>query len=204
MACTVTVGTPVQFTSTPGGGRPPYTFAWTFGVAGETSAEQNPTHTFTEAGNYLCVLVVTDLCGNTKQANVLVEVAEEPAEPSDSCAAAVTAGAVALDATHGATIPAGATNHWWYLGVNSTGVSQSVCVASSGLGSPGVAAWGITYTGASCAGIGTEGNVTGAGCNCGFNWPNGNGFWLNFINPTGSDVAYQFQATTSPPPCPPL
>ncbi|MEV6493451.1 PKD domain-containing protein, partial [Actinoplanes sp. NPDC051633] len=49
------------------------TYAWTFGD-GATSAEANPTHTYTEAGNYTAQLTVTNPKGRTAVANVPVTV----------------------------------------------------------------------------------------------------------------------------------
>jgi hypothetical protein len=41
----------VSFTGFASGGTTPYTWAWTFGDGG-TAVVQNPTHTYTTAGNY--------------------------------------------------------------------------------------------------------------------------------------------------------
>ncbi|MEV4345024.1 ThuA domain-containing protein [Actinoplanes sp. NPDC049596] len=49
------------------------TYAWAFGDGG-TSNEANPTHTYTEAGNYTAQLTVTNLRGRTAVANVPVTV----------------------------------------------------------------------------------------------------------------------------------
>lgn len=112
MACSGAAPLTVNFTSTPGGGVPPYTYLWTFGVAGETSTEQNPTYTFTEAGNYLCVLVITDLCGNTKQVNVLVEVTGAP--PGPTCETAAAAGDVPVSVSGTITTDPSGDAYLWY------------------------------------------------------------------------------------------
>jgi outer membrane protein assembly factor BamB len=57
------VGVPVQFTGTLLGGIPPYTCHWDFGD-GTTSIQQNPTHNYTDAGNYTATFTVTDTTGN--------------------------------------------------------------------------------------------------------------------------------------------
>ena len=49
----------VSFSAQATGGEPPYMFAWVFGD-GRTSNEQNPAHTYTEAGSYRVVLWVRD------------------------------------------------------------------------------------------------------------------------------------------------
>lgn len=55
----------------PDGG--PITYAWTFGDGGE-STEPNPTHTYTEPGNYTAQLTVTNDSGRTAVANVPITV----------------------------------------------------------------------------------------------------------------------------------
>jgi hypothetical protein len=49
----------IQFIGFATGGTEPYTWEWDFGD-GETSTEQNPTHAYTEAGEYTATLTVTD------------------------------------------------------------------------------------------------------------------------------------------------
>jgi len=51
----------------------PLTFAWDFGD-GAGSTELNPTHTYTEEGNYTAILTVTDALGRTGTANVTISV----------------------------------------------------------------------------------------------------------------------------------
>jgi hypothetical protein len=50
------------------GGSKPYTYLWNFGDATPTSTEQNPTHTYSQAGNYTVTLTVTDSDGTTQEA----------------------------------------------------------------------------------------------------------------------------------------
>jgi PKD repeat protein len=52
----------VDFTGSAEGGSPPYTYEWNFGD-GHTSKEQNPTHTFTQNGDFLVTLTVKDDMG---------------------------------------------------------------------------------------------------------------------------------------------
>jgi hypothetical protein len=53
-----------QFSCTPSGGIPPYTFLWTFGD-GSTSTAQNPTHNYMRPGRYSVRVTVTDIAGQT-------------------------------------------------------------------------------------------------------------------------------------------
>ncbi len=54
-------GQPVSFVNT-STGNAPLTYAWTFGDGG-TSTQQNPSHTYTSAGNFTVRLIVTDAGG---------------------------------------------------------------------------------------------------------------------------------------------
>ena len=56
------VGVPIQFNGTAAFGEQPYSYHWDFGD-GSTSTEKNPTHTYTEAGNYTFNFTVTDASG---------------------------------------------------------------------------------------------------------------------------------------------
>ena len=68
----------VNFTSTPSGGVPPYSYAWAFGD-GAASSTQNPSHSYTVAGNYSANLTVTDSVGTTASAtSVTITVNSQP------------------------------------------------------------------------------------------------------------------------------
>ena len=54
---------PIQFNAEAFGGRPPYTYSWDFGD-GQSSNDQNPTHSYNIAGNFTATLTVTDTTGN--------------------------------------------------------------------------------------------------------------------------------------------
>ena len=53
------INMPVQFTGSASGGYLPYSYFWDFGDD-ETSSNQNPTHEYTNPGNYTVSLTVTD------------------------------------------------------------------------------------------------------------------------------------------------
>lgn len=63
----------INFSGNASGGSPPYTWEWNFGD-GNTSDEQNPTHVYSEAGEYYAVLTVTDSTGiwNDDYATVVI------------------------------------------------------------------------------------------------------------------------------------
>ena len=63
-------GEEIQFHGSASGGREPYTWKWDFGD-GSISNEQNPKHTYKEAGIYTVKLIVTD--ANNQQATDITE-----------------------------------------------------------------------------------------------------------------------------------
>jgi PKD repeat protein len=67
------VNGPVSFTSTPSGGTPPYTYAWTFGDGG-TASTRNATHGYASVGKFTAELVVHDNTGASTSQTVNVTV----------------------------------------------------------------------------------------------------------------------------------
>lgn len=57
----------VAFAGTATGGTPPYTYAWSLGD-GSTSSDQNPSHTYAQAGIYTAILTVHDAASGIAQA----------------------------------------------------------------------------------------------------------------------------------------
>jgi PKD repeat protein len=83
----------VAFTGAATGGTPPYGYSWTFGDGG-TSAQQSPSHTYTQAGSFTAVLSVSDAAAHTAQAaGIAITVA---APLSASASASTTNGNVPL------------------------------------------------------------------------------------------------------------
>lgn len=58
----------VNFTGSATGGTAPYTYSWNFGDGSAISTAQNPSHTFSAAGNYTATLTVTDSSSPAKTA----------------------------------------------------------------------------------------------------------------------------------------
>ncbi len=65
---------PVAFLSRVSGGIPGYSYAWSFGDGGTSSAPA-PTHTYNASGTYEAILVVTDAAGTQAQASWAVDAA---------------------------------------------------------------------------------------------------------------------------------
>jgi PKD repeat protein len=79
----VHVNQTVSFAATPGGGTPPYTYAWTFGDGG-TSALQNPTHAYSTVGQFTAQLVLHDSAGASLTKNVVVNVSAGPSSTTSN------------------------------------------------------------------------------------------------------------------------
>lgn len=63
----------VNFDGAATGGRPAYTYAWTFGD-GSSSSDQNPSHTYQAVGDYVASLTVTDSKGTTAKNDLSITV----------------------------------------------------------------------------------------------------------------------------------
>ncbi|MCK4364869.1 MAG: PKD domain-containing protein [Thermoplasmatales archaeon] len=77
---------PIQFRGSARGGVPQYAWHWDFGD-GDSSYEQNPTHIYTEPGNYTVIFTVTDNTGNSTSDTTWAKIKEynnPPDKPSIS------------------------------------------------------------------------------------------------------------------------
>ena len=76
----------VKFSSAGTGGNPPYSWYWDFGD-GDSSYEQNPTHIYTEPGNYTVIFTVSDDISNSSSITTWAKIKETnnpPRKPSIS------------------------------------------------------------------------------------------------------------------------
>jgi len=86
----------VNFTGNATGGTPSYTYYWDFGN-GASSGEQNPSHTYSQAGDYTVNLTVTDSQSNQDSAFFIINASDPVAIPLEaSCAASPASGEVPL------------------------------------------------------------------------------------------------------------
>jgi len=74
----------IDFTSSVSGGELPYTYLWDFGD-GQTSTQQNPTHTYQEYDSYLVSLTVTDNTDKITHDQLSITISlDEPPEPPEA------------------------------------------------------------------------------------------------------------------------
>jgi len=115
----------VMFTTSVVGGKPPYTYAWTFGDGG-TSVEQNPTHVYAAGGTFLATVTVTDASIETGSASVTTTVSSGPSNLSVEATVTPNWGPVAPLATAFTAKALGGTapyTYAWDFG-DGTGSSQ--------------------------------------------------------------------------------
>ncbi len=71
----------VEFSSTVIGGLPPYSYSWDFGDTG-LSLDDEPSHTFTEIGEFQVLLTVTDRADSTTDATITITAVGENTAPT--------------------------------------------------------------------------------------------------------------------------
>ena len=73
-AFTINEGGAKTFAGTVTGGVPPYTYAWTFGDGGTSTASLTPAYTYKDNGTFTATLTVTDSKGSINSASVVATV----------------------------------------------------------------------------------------------------------------------------------
>jgi PKD repeat protein len=131
----------VNFTANASGGTAPYTYAWDFADGG-SSALQNPTHSFTQAGTYNVTLTVKDGHNSTVVKTIAIKVSEVDLPADFTCIphrivfGAATSGEKTpnqhfhiMDKALGALNWSVTTNRKWLFCNPSSGTgSQEICV----------------------------------------------------------------------------
>jgi outer membrane protein OmpA-like peptidoglycan-associated protein len=114
----------VQFDGSASGGCPDYTYAWNFGD-GNSSSDQNPSHTYETVGDYFASLTVTDSKGTTSGNSVSVTVSC----PQLTCTASgnPTSGTVPLTVQFNGSANGGCPPviYSWSFGDGGSGSDQS-------------------------------------------------------------------------------
>jgi PKD repeat protein len=116
----------VAFTATPSGGTSPLTFSWTFGD-GATSTEQNPSHTYTDVGDYHPVVTVHDASSNTATDDHLVIHVLGPGALTASASADRTFGTLPLTVAFTGTGSGGTPGYTynWTFGDGASSTAQN-------------------------------------------------------------------------------
>jgi parallel beta-helix repeat protein len=115
----------VNFTGSASGGTSPYSYSWSFGDGG-SSTTQNPSHTYSTAGNYTATLTVTDNASATASSTVNINVtANVPL--SANIVASPTSGLapLAVNFTGSATGGAPPYSYGWNFGDGGSSTTQN-------------------------------------------------------------------------------
>lgn len=116
----------VNFTGNATGGSSPYSYSWDFGD-GESSSEQNPSHTYNAEGNYTVNLTVTD-SNNSQASDSVIITATAPSDPlSVSFSASPTSGQVPLAVSFSAGANGGTSpySYNWDFGDENSSSEQN-------------------------------------------------------------------------------
>jgi len=126
----------VNFSGSASGGTPPYSYSWNFGDGG-TSTAQNPTHTYSTAGNYLAIFTVTDSQSAQKSASVSITVSSVPNTLTALASASPTSGQppLTVNFTGGASGGVAPYSYSWNFGDGASSTAQNPSHTYSATGS---------------------------------------------------------------------
>jgi PKD repeat protein len=116
----------VSYTGNATGGSSPYFYSWDFGD-GESSSEQNPSHTYNGEGSYTANLTVAD-SNDSQASDSVIITAIAPADPlSVSASASPTSGAVPLTVSFSASANGGTSpySYSWDFGDDASSSEQN-------------------------------------------------------------------------------
>jgi PKD repeat protein len=115
---TIDQGDSVSFTSTPSGGKTPFTYSWNFGDGSVASTAQNPSHVYSTAGMVTATLTLTDGNGVKATASVQINV---HSLPTVSASGSPTSGDGTLTVNLSSTASGGTTpySYSWDFGDGS-------------------------------------------------------------------------------------
>ena len=116
----------MNFSGSATGGAPPYTYRWNFGD-GQSSTFQNPSHTYSAAGNYTATLTVSDSQSATdsKSLTINVTTAANPLIASASASPSSGQAPLTVNFTGNATGGTSPYNYSWNFGDGGTSGVQN-------------------------------------------------------------------------------
>jgi len=116
----------VNFNGSATGGTPPYTYRWNFGD-GQSSTSQNPSHTYSAAGNYVAILTVTDSQSATATNSVSINVTATPGQLLATASGSPTSGLapLAVNFTGSATGGTPPYSYSWNFGDGTSSTAQN-------------------------------------------------------------------------------
>jgi len=125
----------VNFTGSASGGTAPYTYRWTFGD-GQSLTSQNPTHTYSAAGNYAAILTVTDSQSATATNSVSISVTGTAGQLIATASASPTSGLAPLAVNFGGSATGGTPpyTYSWDFGDGSSSATQNPSHTYSAIG----------------------------------------------------------------------
>jgi PKD repeat protein len=116
----------VNFGASASGGSSPYTFSWNFGD-GQTSTAQDPSHTYSIAGNFNATLTVIDSLGSQDSKTASITVTTAPSPLVATASASPTSGQVPLTVNFFGSASGGSPpySYNWNFGNGGTSGTQN-------------------------------------------------------------------------------
>ena len=116
----------VSFTGSATGGSEPYTYNWDFGD-GNSSTDQNPSHTYSEEGDYTVIFTITDDSSQHDTDSIIINASEETDPLETSCSASPAEGEIPFEVTFTGSASGGTApySYSWNFGDGASSTAQN-------------------------------------------------------------------------------